>query len=293
MTWDEVASDRQPAGQTSEGQRTLATLNPQRVQLGALLRAARTAAEIETEQVATELRWYKQKVSRVESGQRVPTGAEIDRLADLYRIPHDERAGLHVIADAARKREAPARIADFAQSFVTFERTASEIRYYDSELVYGLLQTPDYARVVIAFDRMDDVEARVADRVSRRQILAGDHPPELKIVLGEGVLHRVVGGPEAHAAQLRHLLAAIEQPSTRVRILPFAVGAHRALGVGFTHLRLADQAITRVYIEGLTDATYLADPEETVVYESAHDDLWSRAFDDEESANILRRHIGN
>lgn len=245
------------------------------------------------EQVAQDLRWYKQKVARVESGQRVPTGAEVDRLADLYSIPMDERAGLHVVADAARKREAPARIADFAQSFVTFERSANEIRYYDPELVYGLLQTPDYARVVLTLDKSGDVEARVVDRAARQQALDRDTPPQLRIVLGEAMLHRPVGGPHVHAGQLRHLLAATERPHIRIRILPFTMGAHRALGVGFTFLRLADQAINRVYIEGLTDATYIADPEETGVYETAHNDLWSVALDEKKSATILSRYIGN
>lgn len=271
----------------------MATLNPQRVQLGALLGNAREAAGITPDEVARELRWYKQKVARVESGQRVPTGAEMDRLADLYSIPVEARAGLHVLADAARKREAPARVADFAQSFVTFERIAREIRYYDAELVYGLLQNEDYARAVLTLDHREDVEDRVADRMSRQGVLSSDEPPNLRIVLGEAALLRAVGGQRVLADQLRHLDAMTERPNINIRILPFTVGAHPAIGVGFTYLRLTAPSITRVYIEGLTDATYIADPAETAVYEQTHDRLWSLALDEEESATILRRHIGN
>jgi transcriptional regulator with XRE-family HTH domain len=271
----------------------LATLNPQRVELGRLLGEARAAAGVDADRVASELRWYKQKVARVESGQRVPTGAELDRLADLYAIPEEQRDSLHVLADAARKREAPARVADFAQSFVTFERAATQIRYYDAELVYGLLQTPDYARVLLAIDGADDVDGRVADRMQRQRILGVDTVPDLRVILGEAALHRRVGGADVLKAQLEHLLRMGQRPNINLRVLPFEVGAHPAIGVGFTHLRLTAPSITRVYIEGLTDATYIADPEETAVYERSHDRLWPVALDERASASIIRRHIGN
>jgi hypothetical protein len=56
--------------------------------------------------------------------------AEVDRLADLYHLGKRDRETLHVLADAAPKRESPARIADFAQTYLTLERAATEILYY-------------------------------------------------------------------------------------------------------------------------------------------------------------------
>lgn len=271
----------------------MATQNPQRVELGEMLRNAREAADLRPGRVEEDLRWYSGKISRVERGERVPVPAEVDRMADLYKLPAGERQTLHLLADAARKRESPSRVADFAQSYVTLERAASEVRYYDAELVYGLLQTPDYARAVLALSRSQHVEERAADRVARQQILRGQDPPLVRVVLGEAALHRLVGGEEVLVTQLRHLLDVSRLPNVAIRILPFAIGSHRALGVGFTHLRLTTPSITRVYIEGLTDATYIADPEETAVYEQDHDELWSMALDESDSATILRMRIGN
>lgn len=272
----------------------LATQNPQRVELGEMLRAARDAAGLTPGAVEADdqLGWYSGKVSRVERGERVPVRAEVDRLADLYKLSPSEKVTLHLLADAARKRESPSRVADFAQSYVTMERAASEVRYYDAELIYGLLQTPDYARAVLNLSRSQHVEERVADRVSRQIILTGDKAPTVRVVLGEAALHRLVGGEQVLTQQLRHLLNMGEQPNINIRVLPFHVGSHRALGVGFTHLLLETPSITRVYIEGLTDATYIADPEETAVYEQDHDELWAMALDEHDSATILRRRIG-
>ncbi len=270
----------------------VATQNPQRFELGEMLKRAREKAGLKPRAVENELRWYAGKTSRVEAGTRVPVPAEIDRLAELYRLGKGDRETLHLLADAARKRESPSRVADFAQTYVTLERAATEIRYYDAELVFGLLQSERYARAVLANSRSQHVEERTADRVARQAILKRENPPDVRVILGEAALHRMVGGEEGLREQVTELLAKGRLPNVAIRVLPFAAGAHRALGVGFTFLRLATPAITRVYIEGLTDATYIHEPDETAVYEQDFAELWAMALDERRSASILRRRIG-
>jgi transcriptional regulator with XRE-family HTH domain len=286
----DAGTDRQMDGKERGG---VATQNPQRVELGETLRRARLAAELAPGQVEQELGWYPGKVSRVERGDRVPVRAEVARLAELYHLDAGETERLHLLADAARKRESPARVADFAQSYITMERAAVEVDYYDAELVWGAMETERYARALIStVPRNEDVEASVAGRTGRHELLVRDAPPRVRVLLGEAVLHRLVGGEETLVEQLEHLLAVAELPTVQVRILPFSIGAHQAMGVGFTRLRLDRPAIGRVYIEGITDATYIADPAEVAIYEQDFNDLWSIALDDDASANILRRRIG-
>lgn len=270
----------------------VATQNPQRFELGEALRCAREAAGLKPVDVERELRWYSGKASRVENGTRVPVAAEIDRLAVLYRVSPEQTATLHLLADAARKREAPAHVADFAQTYITLERAASAILYYDAELVPGLLQTERYAHAVLSSSlTADKVDERVADRLARQRVLSGASPVQLRVVLGEAALHRQVGGPDVLREQLEHLVAAAERPNIDLRVIPFAAGAHCALAVGFTHVQLAS-GITRVYIEGLTDATYLHEDADTAVYAARFEQLWSRsALSDARSATILRRRI--
>jgi hypothetical protein len=270
----------------------VATQNPQRFEFGEMLQRVRKQVGLKPAEIETALRWYPGKVSRVEAGTRVPVPVEVDRLAELYKLNRRDRETLHLLADAARKRETPARVADFAQTGATLERGAVEIRYYDAELVCGLLQTAGYARAVLANSRADDIEARVTDRIARQGILTRDNPPEVRVVLGEAALHRAVGGDEVLREQLRHLLRVGKLPNLSIRVLPFAIGAHRALGVGFRFFRLTKPAMTRVYIEGLTDATYLHQPDETIVYERGFEDLWLAALDERASATMLRRRIG-
>jgi hypothetical protein len=270
----------------------MAAQNPQRFELGNMLQRARKHAGLKSAAVEQNLRWYPGKVSRVEAGTRVPVPAEVDRLAALYGLSHRDRETLHALADAARKRESPARIADFAQTYITLERAATEIRYFDTELIYSGMQTEAYARAVLANSKSQDVEERLVDRLARRAILTRDNPPKVRVVLGEAALHRLVGGEETLRDQLRHLLSVGKYPNVSIRILPFAVGAHRALGVGFYFLRLKTPALTRVYIEGLTDATYIHEPDETAVYEQGFEEIWAAALDERASATMLRRRVG-
>jgi transcriptional regulator with XRE-family HTH domain len=270
----------------------VATQNPQRVELGEMLRRARETAGLPPTRVETELGWYAGKISRVERGQRVPVRAEVNALADLYKLSSDERETLHVLADAARKRESPSRVADFAQTYVTLERGAAEIRYFDEVLIPALLQTEAYARTVLAHSRAQHVDEQVADRLARQGILTRADPPDVQVVLGESALYRMVGGQNVMDAQIKHLLEVGDLPNVEIRILPFSVGAHRAFGVGFTFLRLATPSITRVYIEGQTDATYIHEPDECATYEEDFGEVWAMASDQVRSATILRRRIG-
>ena len=48
----------------------------------------------------------------------------------------------------------------------------------------------------------------------------------------------------------------------------------------------------RVYIEGLTDATYIHEADETDAYERGFEQLWKSALDERDSATMIRRRIG-
>lgn len=268
----------------------MATKNPERIELGQILQRMRENAGLSPRDVESDQRWYSGKCKRVESGARVPTFAEADRLASLYKISDDEREALHVKAGLARRKESAAHVADFAQTYISLERQAVEIEYYDAELIPALLQTEGYARALLATGS-GRVDERLPDRLARGGIIAGPNAPRVRVVLGEAALCRLVGGSTVMREQAERLLEVAQLPNVAVRILPFTAGAHLALGVGFTLLRLASPEITRVYIEGLTDATYIHEQAETDTYERGFAELWEFAADDAESATILRRHI--
>ncbi|ANZ35518.1 hypothetical protein BBK82_04920 [Lentzea guizhouensis] len=279
----------------------MAHKNAHRIELGRLLAHWRGRAGLSPAAVEAELGWHAGKLSRVENGGRKAAKTELETLVRLYGIPPGREAEQVLALGAlARKNEAPARVADFAQTYVALLRQADEVSYYDTELVPALAQTEQTARAILK--PHPDVEQRVADRMRRQSLLTRPEPLELRIVLGEAALFRELAtsaenpsGVEILRGQLEHLIELGTLPNVRIQVLPFKAGFHRSLGVGFTMLRVPSSddksPIERVYIEGITDGTYIHDPAEIVEYDDIFGELQRLALDEAQSVNILRRRI--
>jgi hypothetical protein len=135
-----------PLQTVGRGPRRVATKNPQRIELGQTLEGLRRRAGASASDVEERLGWHAGKCRKVETGERTVSKAEVDVLADQFGATPDERAALHLMADAARRRESATHVADFAQSYVALERQAAEIDFYDAELITALAVTEGYAR---------------------------------------------------------------------------------------------------------------------------------------------------
>lgn len=270
----------------------MATENPQRHDLGKAVKAYRIRAGLNTRELDTDpqLRWHAGKASRVESGKRTIVAAEAARLADLFKLSAAEREQFFELADAARKRTAPPHVADFAATYVTFERVAKAIDYYGDALVPGIAQAPQYARAILLCSGAVDVEERLTERIDRQKVLVREDPPKVRIVLGEAALHQMPGGTEGLREQLEHLRDLQQMPNVHVRIVPFSAGAYRLLGTSYHRVEI--DGTTRVYIEGLTKATYIHEEYEVGLYEAEFQRLWEgAALDDAASATMLGKRI--
>jgi hypothetical protein len=117
------------------------------------------------------------------------------------------------------------------------EPRAKQLRSFQPNVVPGLLQTEDYARAVFStrFGITDEeVEKRVASRLSRQEILARGGPLKFWAIVDEWVLRRPTGGPPVMLEQINKLIEAARQPHMVIRIVPASVGVHEGLyGGGF------------------------------------------------------------
>ncbi|MER8040750.1 helix-turn-helix domain-containing protein [Streptomyces hydrogenans] len=123
------------------------------------------------------------------------------------------------------------------QEYAEMEAKAAYISTYQSQMVYGLLQTEEYARAVLSVEQTDRLDKMLAGRMERQRILRREQPPVVCVVLDEAVLHREIGGREVMRAQLEHLLGFVGEPWVQVTVLPNAVGEHPGLEGSFTLLR--------------------------------------------------------
>lgn len=269
-------------------------LNPavRRVQLGIVMRLLRERAGAKPKEIAPQLGWYVAKVTKLEKGDVTISLPEIDRLIELYGVEGEEADKVRRLGTEARKRDRPSRVPDWGQTYVALEAAASEIKFYDGEVVPGMLQTADYARAMLAnslANTLDEIEVRVAERVQRGARVGSSEA--LWVVLGEAALYREVGGPDVLREELRHLLEVGRFRNVTIQILPFKSGEHVAMGASFTVLHLVEPVATFAYLEGLTDADYLDRAHHTAMYNDVFDKLRVAALGDRESAKLLQHRI--
>jgi hypothetical protein len=112
------------------------------------------------------------------------------------------------------------------------ERTASLITNWSPLIIPGLLQTPDYARALLAASeiKVEEVDARLVARMKRQRILSGYDPVRLKVIISELAIREVVGDAGIMSDQIDHLLRLALRSNISVRIVPADVGYHPGKG---------------------------------------------------------------
>jgi len=266
-----------------------------RRELGALLRAMRTEAGMTVEQVAEALLVSPSKVSRLETGHRGASPRDIRDLSALYGVT-DPALREHLDALAKEgKEQAWWQPYDLPYAtYVGLEAEATTISDFESGVIPGLLQTPEYARAVHEANMPTlspaVIEQRIEARRTRQAILTrDDEPPTLKAIADEAVLHRVVGGPAVMAAQLDHVIQACHRPNVTVQVIPYAVGAHPALDSTFILLGFASPVPGVVYVDGLVGQVYLERPQDVERYTKIFARLLTFALDERASIDLMAK----
>jgi transcriptional regulator with XRE-family HTH domain len=175
------------------------------------LRHARSVAGLTQEAMAEAINYSPSLVAMVETGRRTPSREFAARADDALKL--DGLLG-RILGDLLARESTP----DWFRPWVEIEREATMLRSYEPLVVPGLLQVPEYARALLrnVGESDDYAESRVATRMERQDILAGDNPPVLMVVIDEGVLRRPVGGPEVMNRQLRRLADAADRALIQV-----------------------------------------------------------------------------
>jgi transcriptional regulator with XRE-family HTH domain len=235
----------------------------QRRRLRTELRRAREEAGLTRDQVSVALEMSLSKVVRIESGEVRVSANDLKALLDLYHVQDPgEVANLLTLARIGRERPtwqnvykdvAPPRLLEF----IELEAAASSTRNFQPLMVPGLLQTKEYARVILGqLNRGrgltdDRIDSMVEVRMKRQELLERDDAPELFFVLDEAATRRLVGGRGVMRSQLNRLTEVATRARVTVEVLPFSTGAYPALNGSFVIQEFPDPADSDVlYQEG-------------------------------------------
>lgn len=269
-----------------------------RMLLGSGLRKLREAHGITREAASDAIRASLSKISRLERGRVAFKERDVADLLTLYGV-HDEqkrRALLHL----AREANTPGwwhRYSDILpgwfEVYVGLEEAASSIRTYEIQFVPGLLQTRDYAYAVTTRGHpeatAEDIDRRVAVRMTRQRILTRLTPPQLWAVVDEQALRRPVGGVGVMRRQIEHLMEITRLPNIRLRVMPARSEGITGEGGPFTILRFTEPELPDVvYVEHLTSAIYLDRRSDVDCYQAVMDTLLLEADPPASTAKTLQ-----
>lgn len=263
------------------------------IQLGNELERLRSEAAISREEVADATGISSPTLSRIENAKTTISAETVANLVDLYGRP-DLKADLIDLAKTAQKRGWWHSYRDvFKGAYVGFEYEASRIWTFEPLVTPGLMQTPDCMRALIRASPSpipDETEDRRVEARSTRQsnLFSRRQPPQMTFVLGEAVLHQMVGGSDVLSRQISHMWDLSQRDNITVLVVPFSAGAHHGLDGGFTVLSFDEIGMEIGYVEGPGGDIYLESQSELVGINLRRESILKVALSPIDSAEMLR-----
>lgn len=244
-----AARSAEVAGETETGARPFLTLPATtRVEPAVARRAVYTGLRRLREErgltqrdVGATMDWSLSKVIRIETGQVSVSITDLRALLRLYDVRDRGRVDAFVAnARASRRRSwwfgySDPVVGELGTT-LPFESAATGIRGFEPHLIPDVLQTEEYTReVLLATLPVPAAHFREAldFRLERQQRLLRENGPEMRFVLDESVVRRMVGGPAVMRRQMERLREYARHPRITVRIMPFSAGLCRGGHVAF------------------------------------------------------------
>ncbi|MFF1606781.1 Scr1 family TA system antitoxin-like transcriptional regulator [Amycolatopsis sp. NPDC058278] len=204
--------------------------------MSASLREVREARKFGLRELARALEVDPRLLSQWELGVRVPPVEEVARILGYLRV--DRAVTNRILALVQHVRNPnwldsnPSDLPAALTGVMQCERSASLITNWSPLIIPGLLQTPDYARALLATSdiKVEEADVRLVARLKRQRILSGSQPVRLKAIISELAIREVVGDAGVMSDQVDHLLRLAVTSNISVRIVPADVGYHPGKG---------------------------------------------------------------
>jgi transcriptional regulator with XRE-family HTH domain len=247
------------------------------------LRSWREYRKLSQLQLAQAINYSESAVGMVETARRKPKLDFVKRCDDALGTGGALRRLLKELVE----REL---IPDWLDRWRIIEEEATALNWFESLLIPGLLQTPDYARAVFEKSGQPaslDIEAQVRTRLERQGILTRGEPPMFVTVVDEGVLHRGVGGPKVMREQLMHLVELCESCSDIVvQVIPEDVGAYAGLAGPFVIATMDGDEF--VYLDTALYGQVAESAEDLAIVKRMWESLRAEALPRQASLNLIK-----
>lgn len=266
-----------------------------RRQLGADLRALRTLAGLSQRDLQTALPSTQSTVSRMERGEALPSRAQVELWLRECAADPDTRARVLALTEAAHGETQP-----WPDMFPTAgarhlqgvagerETTAALVRNLQLTWLPGLLQTAQYARLMLAQtdpEGQRDTASAIAARLERQQILF-EEGRRFEFLVAEAAL-RWMPDPSVVAGQRDRLLSLATLPTVELAVLPTdRIGS--PAWHSFVLFAPADCGPSYVTTELVHGGQEITDPGAVRLYGRLWERLWAAAAVGDEAVELIR-----
>jgi transcriptional regulator with XRE-family HTH domain len=200
---------------------------------GKMLKFYRNRSGLTSDQLGTLVNLSGSAIRKIESGRQAPIEPLVDALEAIADLHCD--GALRELFDQMSEYLTTGVFPGWFAGWPAKEAAAVRLRTFEPLVIPGLLQTEGYARALLSVRvgiTADKVEEDVAARIARQAIHVREKPPQLWVIIDEGVLRRPVGSREIMRDQLRHLAEMAQRPNIVVQVIPLEAGPHQGLNGG-------------------------------------------------------------
>ncbi len=259
------------------------------------LQQLRKAARLTTRELADRLKVSQSKVTKVENARTVPSVEDVRAWIGVTGAPADQATQLIALAERAQTEAIILRAArraglpELQRQVAESERLAMTIRVYYPTIIPGLLQTPDYARLVVTAVHQDrpDVAEAIAQRVQRQTILY-EEGHRFEFVVGEAALRWRYGPLAVQLGQLDRIRTIAMLPNVFVGVLPFSRETPAWHSHGFTLFEdRIDGGDPYVHVETLTASLNVTESADVEAYRQILSQLRAFAVHGEDAQALL------
>jgi transcriptional regulator with XRE-family HTH domain len=190
----------------------------------------RQAAGLTQETLAEQLGWPRSKVVKLENGRQMPSPSDLREWAGAFSRQDAVPELLQLLEEAQAvhrqwRHKIRAGHASVQVEYDTLVRNGTVIRNFQTFLIPGLVQTPDYARYRMieavrlhGFDP-EKVEEAVAARMHRQEVLY-DMRKSFEFIVMQAALDYLLCPPEVMRGQLDRLMGLLGLRNVHFGIIP-------------------------------------------------------------------------
>ncbi|MFI7690605.1 helix-turn-helix domain-containing protein [Nonomuraea sp. NPDC049655] len=255
--------------------------------LGDLLRRLRREAGLTGKDLAVRAQVAQPTISRIETGQLLPTPETVERLVAALGLDGAGQAELDALLLRLREEVSQLKggLAGREAANSARLRTGRQLACFQAAVIPALLQTAEYARLALAVGRdveAGDVAKAAAVRVEAQAVLF-DAGREFSLVLTEGAVRTWPGPPSLMLAQLDRLAQVSTLSHVALGVVPWSVQVPTFPLHGFT---IYDGTVS--VVESLTGDLTLTDPAELAAHLQTFEAFAGVAVYGDELRELLR-----